>query len=77
MSTQQNHSALPQEIEMIKAEGNALFGKGEYSKAIEKYDAAIEKVTDNAILFANRAACYIGLRKYIYFRFMQFLFHWN
>ena len=75
MSVQQNNGALPQEVEAIKAKGNTLFGKGEYSKAIEKYDAAIEKATDSAILFANRAACYIGLRKCVHFVRIYLLVH--
>ncbi|KIJ28582.1 hypothetical protein M422DRAFT_189532 [Sphaerobolus stellatus SS14] len=57
-------SVLPQDAERIKAEGNALFGKGDYANAIDKYTTAISIVPDNAILYANRSACYMALKRY-------------
>ena len=55
--------ALPQEVEQLKIEANALYTQGSFLLAIPKYSAAIEKVPDNAILYANRAACYIALEQ--------------
>jgi tetratricopeptide (TPR) repeat protein len=65
MSTSQQScpSLLPEDVEAIKSEGNALFTQGLFLEAIAKYSIAIQKVPDNAILFANRAACYNSLKK--------------
>lgn len=49
----------------LKEEGNALFTKGEFQKASEKYTKAIELDCQNAVLYANRAACALNLKKYI------------
>lgn len=56
--------SLPPEIEALKAEGNALYLAGDHTAAINKYTIAITTVSDNAILFANRAACHLALRQY-------------
>ncbi|KAA1470553.1 hypothetical protein DENSPDRAFT_879794 [Dentipellis sp. KUC8613] len=49
----------------LKAEGNALFIKQEFLAASHKYTAAIEEDASNAILYSNRAACYMGLKRYV------------
>jgi tetratricopeptide (TPR) repeat protein len=51
----------------LKDQGNELFGKKEYRKAISKFTLAIELDGDaiaKAILFANRAACHLALKRY-------------
>ncbi|KIJ57244.1 hypothetical protein M422DRAFT_238836 [Sphaerobolus stellatus SS14] len=55
-------SPLPPDMEALKAQGNYLFIRGQYLEAIERFTAAIEIIGDNAILFANRAACFLPLR---------------
>ncbi|KIJ31284.1 hypothetical protein M422DRAFT_267089 [Sphaerobolus stellatus SS14] len=57
-------AALPLDVEQIKAEGNALYGRRKHVEAIKKYDVAIGRVGDNAVLYANRAACYLALKKF-------------
>ncbi|KAJ1850418.1 Small glutamine-rich tetratricopeptide repeat-containing protein 2 [Coemansia sp. RSA 486] len=44
--------------EELKAEGNALVAKKEYTAAINAYTNAIELVNDNAVYYGNRAAAY-------------------
>ena len=48
---------LKSRAEAIKEDGNALFTKGKYKAAYQKYPEAIELDGTNAILYANRAAC--------------------
>ncbi|EPT04435.1 hypothetical protein FOMPIDRAFT_64400 [Fomitopsis schrenkii] len=55
--------ADPIRAQELKAEGNALFGKGEWSAAYETYAEAIQHDDQNAVLHANRAACAIHLGK--------------
>lgn len=55
--------ADPIRAQALKAEGNALFGLGEWCAAYEKYAEAIQHDEQNAILHANRAACAIHLGK--------------
>jgi tetratricopeptide (TPR) repeat protein len=48
----------------LKDQGNELFGKKDYRKAISKFTQAIELDGDaKAILFANRAACHLALKR--------------
>lgn len=47
----------------LKIEGNTLFGKGEWSAAYDKYAEAIQHDDQSAILYANRAACALHLKK--------------
>ncbi|KIY61303.1 hypothetical protein CYLTODRAFT_427598 [Cylindrobasidium torrendii FP15055 ss-10] len=60
--------------EELKAEGNKFFGAKNYAQAIEKYSAAIQlyeaaaDIGDHpkvAVLYANRAACYLNLKEYL------------
>jgi tetratricopeptide (TPR) repeat protein len=50
----------------LKEEGNALFVKKQYDRAAEKYTAAIGEDNENAILFTNRAACYLAMRRLVF-----------
>jgi Flp pilus assembly protein TadD len=51
----------------LKAEGNTLFQQRKYDHARDKYTAAIELDGENAILYANRAACELSLKKCVLF----------
>ncbi|TFY63263.1 hypothetical protein EVG20_g6395 [Dentipellis fragilis] len=51
-------------VAKLKTEGNALFVNKQYNEAIAKYSQAIERDPSNAILFANRAACYQGMKRF-------------
>lgn len=48
----------------LKAEGNNLYTKKKYAEAYEKYTAAIVEDANNAVLYANRAACSLGQHKW-------------
>jgi len=48
----------------FKAQGNEFFKKKEYLKAIEFYTKAIELNPIDPSYYANRAACYLGLKKF-------------
>ncbi|KAH3766096.1 host cell factor [Pelomyxa schiedti] len=43
--------------EAAKAEGNALFNKGDYEQAIKKYDAALESNPRDWATYSNRSLC--------------------
>lgn len=49
----------------LKDEGNKLFSQKKYSGAILKYTAAIAADEDNAVLYANRAACYLNTKEWV------------
>ena len=46
----------------LKSEGDTLFKLGEFVAAADKYSKAIA-VEETAILYANRAQCYLSLEK--------------
>lgn len=46
-------------------EGNALFAANKYAEGEAKYTEAIEVGGDNAILYANRAACKARLKRFV------------
>ncbi|KAI0066456.1 TPR-like protein [Artomyces pyxidatus] len=48
----------------LKAEGNQLFGKGDYAAAASVYTCAIAVDETNAVLYANRAACYNRVKQF-------------
>lgn len=50
------------EAARLKEEGNRHFEKKEFSQAYDKYTAALKR-GENAILYANRAACLLNQRK--------------
>ena len=52
----------------LKDEGNRLFGRKEYQKALEAYDRALRVASadardDLALLHSNKAACYLLLQR--------------
>ncbi|KAI3611764.1 hypothetical protein WG66_007728 [Moniliophthora roreri] len=51
--------------EKLKEEGNALFAKKEYKAATQKCTEAIALNDKNPVLYANRAACRLSLKKYM------------
>ena len=48
----------------IKAIGNELFEKGEYSAALEKYQEALNFDPLNVALYTNSAGCYVKLKDF-------------
>ncbi|KAI9218104.1 hypothetical protein BC828DRAFT_407907, partial [Blastocladiella britannica] len=60
MSADTDASISPSaQAETLKNEGNALYKRGIYSKAIEKYSQAVDLAPANAIYLNNRAAAYV------------------
>ena len=55
----------PSRAEQLKAEGNALYAMGDFTSAHRKYTEALLHDAQNAILYSNRAACSLGLKKYV------------
>ncbi|EEB89833.1 hypothetical protein MPER_12029, partial [Moniliophthora perniciosa FA553] len=51
--------------EKLKEEGNTLFVKKEFKAAAHKYTEAIALDDKNPVLYANRAACRLSLKKYM------------
>ena len=50
----------------LKSDGNKLYTKKDFAGAYDKYTEAIAAGGENAILYANRAACSIGLKEWVY-----------
>lgn len=50
--------------ETFKIQGNEEFKKGNYIKAVELYSKAIDIKSNEPAFYANRAACYLSLKKY-------------
>jgi len=53
------------QAEEYKTQGNKEFKANNYTKAIEFYTKAIDTFSNEPSYYANRAACYIGLKKYL------------
>ena len=49
----------------LKAEGNELFGQKKYIEAAIKYTKAIQLDGVNAVLYCNRAACHLALKRFV------------
>lgn len=52
----------------LKDEGNRLFGRKEYQKALDAYDRALKVVNpdlkeDVALLHSNKAACFMMFQR--------------
>jgi hypothetical protein len=47
----------------LKTEGNALFLAGDFLGASTKYTLAIALDESNAVLYANRAQCYLNRKQ--------------
>lgn len=52
------------DYEALKNKGNDLFKAKKFKEAIEYYTKAIKVKEDEAILYSNRAICYLNLNKY-------------
>jgi hypothetical protein len=50
-------------VAQLKEQGNALYIKKNYTLAIAKYTKAIALDGNNAVLYANRAACQLALQQ--------------
>lgn len=62
--------ALPQAANIdlankLKEEGNAFFREEKYTQALEKYNEALQVGGDSAVLYSNRSACRMKLKKYV------------
>ncbi|KAF7302648.1 TPR-like protein [Mycena chlorophos] len=51
--------------EELKAQGNTLYGQGNYAGSYQKYCEAIAEDPNNAVFYFNRAAASLALKKYI------------
>lgn len=51
------------DADALKAEGNKLFGAKKFSEAAIKYSEAIDIDGQNAVLYANRAACHLNMKQ--------------
>lgn len=49
--------------DVLKEEGNILYKKGDYLGAVDKYTAALELDTVNAVLYGNRAVALMALAR--------------
>ena len=54
-----------EEAEEYKNQGNAEFKANNFTKAIENYTKAIDSFPTESSYYANRAACYLSLKKYL------------
>jgi tetratricopeptide (TPR) repeat protein len=50
----------------LKEEGNQLFRLGKFDQAAIKFTKAIELDRSNAVLYANRAACHLALKRFVF-----------
>lgn len=53
-------------VDSLKDAANALYKDGKYEPAIAAYTSAITAHPANAALYANRAAAYVMLEKYVH-----------
>ncbi|KAK7029566.1 hypothetical protein VNI00_014443 [Paramarasmius palmivorus] len=51
--------------EKLKDEGNVLFGQKKFKDANQKYTEALSLDDKNPVLYANRAACRLSLKRYL------------
>ncbi|KAF9791984.1 hypothetical protein BJ322DRAFT_1215294 [Thelephora terrestris] len=58
-------SSTPSQADLFKAEGNALFAKKNFKGAHRKYTEALKYDSENPVLYSNRAACSLGLNRYL------------
>ena len=54
-----------EKAEEYKNQGNAEFKANNFTKAIENYSKALEFFPTESSYYANRAACYLSLKKYL------------
>lgn len=55
-----------QQVQALKDEGNALFTHKQYGPASVKYSEALRIDDNNAVLYANRAACRLAVGQLVY-----------
>lgn len=57
------------QLTALRDEGNKLFGKKEYTKALECYDKALKSIQaghpDKPLLHSNKAACHMMGKRYV------------
>lgn len=57
------------QVAQLRDEGNKLFGRKEYAKALETYDKALKTVapgsSDVALLHSNKAACHMMGKRWV------------
>ncbi len=56
----------PVGAEKLKAQGNTLFAQRKWAGAHAKYSEAIEQDGTNAVYWANRAACNLEMKEYVF-----------
>ena len=57
---------MSSQADLLKAEGNALFVKGDLEAAFAKYTEALGYDDRSAVLYSNRAACCLGLDRCVF-----------
>jgi len=62
--SKQNSFSEPSSVTALREEGNELFRKAEYTKAIEVFTKALKMDPKNYLLWSNRAAAYISAKQY-------------
>jgi hypothetical protein len=50
----------------LKEEGNKFYAQQDYEQAYAKYTEAITEDTTNAVLYANRAACSLAMKRQLF-----------
>eukprot|EP00419_Tripos_fusus_P014387 CAMPEP_0172750654 /NCGR_PEP_ID=MMETSP1074-20121228/150020_1 /TAXON_ID=2916 /ORGANISM="Ceratium fusus, Strain PA161109" /LENGTH=376 /DNA_ID=CAMNT_0013582825 /DNA_START=8 /DNA_END=1134 /DNA_ORIENTATION=+ len=63
-SAADNAAGSPKEVDELRQQGNEFFQKGELQEAIAAYSIGLS-FEDNMGLYANRAACYLQLEKFV------------
>ncbi|KAF5385060.1 hypothetical protein D9615_001095 [Tricholomella constricta] len=63
--TSSNACHTSKNAEDLKAEGNALHQSRQYQAAYDKYSEAIKQNPENAVLWANRAASSLAMKRYM------------
>ena len=58
-------STMKDQAIQLKEEGNKLFSLKKYDQAIEKFTKAIGLDGQNAVFYANRAASYWALQRFV------------
>ena len=66
----------PAGAEKLKAQGNALYAQRKWAGAHAKYSEAIEQDDTNPVYWANRAACNLETKEYV-FKCLILINHWR